>query len=298
MKKQLLFLACLLLSYSLSAQMSGNQIYANHHNNNYRPNIPSQGTNQFNNGSLSIQVNLMLEKTATTYRLTVGANQEEKSVEACDKKINTRINKLTKRLQEIGIQNKGIYVDFISQTKIYDYSVNQQQSTQIENGFEIKKNIIIQFDELDLVDQIISACADSEIYDIIKLDYIDLDREKAYAQLYEEALKLAKERKDFLMKHHSGTATGRFKISTTSFSANYPKNLYKTYQAFESSQLNIYQKRYGNNYINKEARKNKTFYYDGIDFSQFDKVILLKSPTVGIQYVMSMTVVFELETAF
>lgn len=297
MQKHIFFFLLVLIYSPLSAQMSGNQIYGNNQNN-YRPNVPGQGSNQFSNGTLSINVNLLLEKTASTYRLTVGANQEEKEVKACDEKINTRINKLKAGLKQLGIKDKSIYIDFISQTKIYDYAIDQQKSTQIDNGFEIKKNIIIQFEDITLIDKIVSACAQAEIYDIIKLDYLDFEREAAYAQLYEEALAFCKERKDFLMKNNSGTASGRYRVTATNFNANYPKNLYKKYQAFESSQLNVYQKRYGNNYINKEARKNKTFYYNGVDISQFDKIILLDAPIVGIQYVMSMTVVFELEKPF
>ncbi len=113
MKKHLFLVILLLIQHHLSAQVAGNHIYGNH-SNNYRPNIPNKGTSQFHNEGLSIQVNLLLEKTASSYKLTVGAHQEDKSVETCNEKINARINLLIRKLQQLGIKKEAIYVDFIS----------------------------------------------------------------------------------------------------------------------------------------------------------------------------------------
>ena len=38
-----------------------------------------------------------------------------------------------------------------------------------------------------------------------------------------------------------------------------PKTQYKQYQAFESSNLNIYNRHYSDHYVQKEARKQKDF---------------------------------------
>jgi hypothetical protein len=71
------------------------------------------------------------------------------------------------------------------------------------------------------------------------------------------------------------------------FKIHYPKNLYKQYnEAFETSLVNSY---YSSSYIKKEVRKERTFYYDGIDTEiGFDKIIDEILPVVGIQYVLEL----------
>ena len=74
-----------------------------------------------------------------------------------------------------------------------------------------------------------------------------------------------------------------------------PKNMYQQYnEAFEKSTTSVIKGyRSNQNYINKEMRKDKTFYYDGAQHNiVFDKVIDKLSPVIGIQYVLGLTVVY------
>jgi hypothetical protein len=49
------------------------------------------------------------------------------------------------------------------------------------------------------------------------------------------------------------------------------------------------------NYVKKLERKSKTFYYEGVDYSGFDKVINHANPTVGIQYIFNLSVKYKLK---
>ena len=68
------------------------------------------------------------------------------------------------------------------------------------------------------------------------------------------------------------------------------------YQAFESAEIETnYNNR--NQYLKKIARKNKTFYYDGISSAGFDKVINPNQTEVGIQYVLTLTMTYKIDTS-
>jgi len=70
--------------------------------------------------------------------------------------------------------------------------------------------------------------------------------------------------------------------------------LYKQYnEAFESSYVNNY---YGSSYLKKEVRKERTFYYDGIESEiGVDKIIDDISPMIGIQYVIEVVITYDLK---
>lgn len=301
MKKYFFFLILLTFSLSLQAQVSGNQVYSGS-NNNYRYNANRITSAPFRNvltstdSSLYISTSVLLNKVADSYQISLGLNEEDSSAQICNKKIDHRIKKFISSLKKLGVLKEDIYVDFISQTKVYDYTtINQNQSQQIDKGFEVKKNLLIQFKDLNLVDQIVKLAADQGIYDIIKVEYIDLNTEAIYDQLYNEAIKLIEKRKDRFLKNSNLKANGVKRIQNEQFSTVHPKTQYLQYQAFESSQLEIQNSRHNNRYITKEARKNRTFYYEGLSTTQFDQIIAAEQVVVGTQYVLRINYYYELQ---
>lgn len=77
-----------------------------------------------------------------------------------------------------------------------------------------------------------------------------------------------------------------------SFYAAHPKNQYQEYSAFESSEISSYN---SNNHIKKLERKSKTFYYEGVDYSIFDKVLNQANPEIGIQYILNLIVTYDVK---
>lgn len=298
--KNLLLVATSTMSLTINAQIGGNQVYGNsNYNNNYNigyNNNSIQKKTVFSTDStLTITTHILMNKEADNYLLTVGVNQESKTVIECNTKINQRIKNLKKDLLLLKVLEEHLYIDFISQTKIYDYEVNEKESKQMQTGFEIKKNIVIQLDDIDKIDQLIEMCAKQEIYDIIKVEYVDNDINQSYEEMYNHALSFIDSRKRMYMKSNSKKLNGEMSIVGDNFYSVYPKTQYKKYEAFESSSLSVHTNNYSSHYIRQEARKNKTFYYDGVQVSGFDKIINSKTPKIGIQYIMSLTMVFELE---
>ena len=294
-----LIIALLLLNVlSVSAQISGNQVYGknNYNGNNYnQESLPNNNKVAINDNVLSVSVKILLNKKADGFVMTLGLNEEDETVAGCSKKITTRITGFIERMKSLGVKKENVYIDFISQTKIYDFEVNGMNSEQIEKGFEIKKNIIVLTSNVNSLEKIIALASDFEIHDVIKVEYYNNETDAIHNSLFDEALVLAEAKKIRYMKAFGKRIIGT-PTATEEFATVFPKTQYNTYQAFETAEI---QTNYNNRspYLKKIARKNKTFYYDGISSAGFDKVINPNQTEVGIQYVMTITMHYKIDTS-
>ncbi|WP_264549849.1 SIMPL domain-containing protein [Flavobacterium sp. N2820] len=294
-----LIIALLLLNVlSVSAQISGNQVYGknNYNGNNYnQESLPNNSKVSINDNVLSVSVKILLNKKADGFVMTLGLNEEDETVAGCSKKITARITGFIEKMKSLGVKKENVYIDFISQTKIYDFEVNGMNSEQIEKGFEIKKNIIVSTSNVTSLEKIIALASDFEIHDVIKVEYYNNETDAIHNSLFDEALVLAEAKKIRYMKAFGKRIIGT-PTATEEFATVFPKTQYNTYQAFETAEI---QTNYNNRspYLKKIARKNKTFYYDGISSAGFDKVINPNQTEVGIQYVMTITMHYKIDTS-
>ena len=292
-------IVALVLTFSVAqAQISGNQVYGNnrYNENNYNQNgLPNNTVVSINDNHLTVTVKMLLNKKADGFVITLGLNQEDETVSGCSKKINTRIDGFLDKIKALGIKKDNCYIDFISQTKIYDFNVNLETAQQIDKGFEIKKNIIITTSNANSLEKLIAIASDFEIHDIIKVDYFNNDTNAIHNSLFDEALVLAEAKKIRYMKSFGKRIIGT-PTATEEFATVFPKTQYKMYQAFESAEIETNQNN-RNQFLKKIARKNKTFYYDGISAAGFDKVINPNQTEVGIQYVLTLTMTYKIDTS-
>lgn len=293
------FIAFLLLTIPTSfAQISGNQIYgnSNYNSNNYNQITATNSSSiSINDNNLSFTINILMNKKADGFVITLGLNEENESVSGCNQKINSRINGFIGKLKAIGIKSENTYVDFISQTKIYDFTTNDLTAKQFDKGFEIKKNIIISTSNAVNLEKIITLASEYEIYDIIKVDYFNTDLDSIHNSLFDEALRLAESKKVNYLKAFGKRIVGT-PSATETFTTLFPKTQYKSYQAYESSEIQT-NSNSRNQYLKKIERKNKTFYYDGLSSAGFDKVINANQTEVGIQYAITLTITYKIDTS-
>lgn len=297
-KWKLIIALFLLNVLSVSAQISGNQVYGknNYNGNNYnQESLPNNSKVSINDNVLSVSVKILLNKKADGFVMTLGLNEEDETVAGCSKKIKARITGFIEKMKSLGVKKENVYIDFISQTKIYDFEVNGMNSEQIEKGFEIKKNIIVSTSNVTSLEKIIALASDFEIHDVIKVEYYNNETDAIHNSLFDEALVLAEAKKIRYMKAFGKRIIGT-PTATEEFATVFPKTQYNTYQAFETAEI---QTNYNNRspYLKKIARKNKTFYYDGISSAGFDKVINPNQTEVGIQYVMTITMHYKIDTS-
>lgn len=292
--KTKVILVFLFISSLSQAQISGNQVYGNT-NSNYSRGQKSQAIT-VNNNVLSVSISILMNSKADGFVMTLGLNQEEETVAICNLKINTRINGFMSKIKALGVKKDDSYIDFISQTKVYDFSVEGNTAKQFERGFEIKKNLIITTKNISDLEKLITLASEYEIYDIIKVEYFNENSDEIHTTLFDEALEMAEIKKDKYLKSFRKRIVGTPDANEV-FEVYFPKNQYKVYQAFESAEIETNYNNRNINYMKKLARKNKSFYYDGVSAAGFDKVINPNQTEVGIQYTMTLTVSYKIDTS-
>lgn len=276
-----------------NGQIGGNQLYQNQ-SINYNRNAVETKSIYSTDSTLVVTSKVLLNKKAEFYVITIGVNSFAKTVIEANQRTNNKIEKIIDNVKKLGITKNDLYVDFISETKMYDHTITDREIKEYFDGFSIRKNLIIKTTEISNIDKIIDHCSEQEVYDIVKVDYKSEDLERINQELFDEALKISKTKVERFSKNSSIQFTKNYKIVSELFKIHYPKNLYKQYnEAFETSLVNSY---YSSSYIKKEVRKERTFYYDGIDTEiGFDKIIDEILPVVGIQYVLELVIIYDLE---
>lgn len=292
-KFQMLFFFLLTISIS-KAQISGNQVYGNT-SSNYNRSQSSQ-TITVNNNVLSVSISILMNSKADGFVMTLGLNEEAETVKLCNTKINNRIEGFLSKMKTLGIKKDESYVDFISQTKVYDFTIDGTTAQQFEKGFEIKKNIIITTKNIADLEKIITMASEHEIHDVIKVEYFNDDPDRIHSNLFDQALEMAENKKDKYLKSFRKKTIGTPDANEV-FEVFFPKNQYKVYQAYESSEIQTHYNNRNTNYLNKLARKNKSFYYDGVSSAGYDKVINANQTEVGIQYTITLTVSYKIDTS-
>ena len=291
------FIIVLFYSNTFLAQISGNQIYKDKSKNYYRNEnstiINTSPSITMNDSMLFITTKVLLNQKADQFIVTLGVNEEDKSSILCDNQINRRISDLISKLRSYDIKKEAISVDFISQSKIYDNRFSKDTITEYEKGFEIKKNVIIATNKLENIDLIIKTAAEFKIYDIVKVDYLNDDLNTIHDKIFDEALKLYSAKKDKYLRAFNRTEAGQANMNEQ-FYFVFPETQYNEYKAFEATEFETNYNNYNTRVIKKE-RKNSTYYYNGIDYRGFDKVINASETEVGIQYLLTLTFSVKLE---
>lgn len=291
-----------ILFFSMAyAQHGANQLYENQNSYNYK-NVGVLQQNGpkiiYNEEGVTYKINILNNVKPDSFLVTLGLNEESLSVKDCNAKINKRLDGFKNALKKMGIKDEEMFVDFISQTKIYDYkstsTSNQVNISQVDKGFEIKKNIIIKLKDANLFDKLIDMASEHEIYNVVKVDYKKGDTEKVYDEMLFEANEVLKSRSKIYDKFGKRDFEEAPQLSINFYSIQ-PGKQYKNYTAFETSDTSYYNEYYNSNkaLIRQEQRKSKTFYYDGMDPDSFDKVMNSESPVVSIQYVMEFSITYK-----
>ncbi|MGB3344501.1 MAG: SIMPL domain-containing protein [Aequorivita sp.] len=293
----------ILLAQMGFAQISGNQIYGNSNNTYQNVNIQSSNNPKkvlMTDESMQFNVNLLKNVMASSFAITLGLNEEGSTVKICNSKINQRLSSFKNAIKFLGIHEKDIYVDFITQTKIYGYvtekNQNQTKINQVEDGFEIKKNIILKVDDILIFDRLVEIASEYDIHNIIKVTYHSSEIDAIYDELLKNAMKIVADRKKILP--HKNSEWESNPIVNIEFLNIQPAAQYKKFQAFESSDISYLNNYYRSNEVvlKEELRKSNSFYYNSTPTDNFDKIINADTPIVGLQFVMQISVTYKKKT--
>jgi uncharacterized protein YggE len=292
MKKAFLIVGLLFFVNSICfAQESGNRIYGNQgYSQNKRTPMFGDG-NLMSSGNFEIEASVLLNLKPDSFVAVFGVAQAAQSADESNNKANLQIDEFTKNLSGLGITKNDLYVDFITQNRIYDFEVKETVAQQYLQGFETKKTVAVKYRSRDQFEKILSAAAKAQIFDLIKVDYIVSDFDAVREKLFDEATKVIKQ-KEARYKNAFDMTIKSVGLAIEKYDAFYPAERYENYQAYESG--SVQNTSYNNGKTFVYLRKGSTFFYEPLDGNKFDKIInpIGMEPTV--QFTLYLQVQYRL----
>jgi uncharacterized protein YggE len=269
MKKCVLLFLSLFAVVPASGQESGNRIYGNngYYQQKRQTNIGMLGNS---NEGYAIEARVLTNLKPDAFVAVFGVNDEGSNAAASNEKVNAKIANLIKRIKPLGIDSGNVFTDFITQNRVYDYTVSGTQATENLTGFETRKTVAIRYKSRELFEQIVSAAAESRIFDLIKVDYIVSDFNSVRTGLFEAAVKVLKSKEQ---KYASalGVSPGAVGLSIEQYNVTYPAEAYQRYQAYETGDASVHNRQGASSRV--VQRKSFTFFYEPLEGSSFDSVL-------------------------
>jgi len=287
--KNSLFIGFLLLTIILKAQHKGN---FNHLESGSisRQNISTSGNAQIYNpierqhyqkslspsAILTIDVKALQNVTAASYTAVFNLSQIGSTADSTNLLMDNRINAVKEILLLKGILEDDIAVDVISFVPKFEVEVIKKIFSKTYNevpmGFELQKNLHIRFKDTKTFETILKACASNEIYNLVKVDYFIEDVNKTYTNLQAKLLVLINEKKAYYKALGFDMESYTPTVADDSY-CYFPKDFYRSYQAFNSVSFEAIKKSKGINKVEKQT----SYYYQPLTYETFDIVI---NPTI------------------
>lgn len=254
------------------AQESGNRIYGNRGYYNQQRRQPQTNTGiLFGNGyGYGIEASVLTNLKPDAFVAVFGINEEALGAAASNLKVDTKASEFAKAMSTLGIGPDDIFVDFITQNRVYDYSIEGTSATENLSGFETKKTIAVRYKKRDQFARIVTAAANLEIFDLIKVDYIVRDFNAVRRRLFDEAVKVIKSKEQSYTKA-LGVTLNPVGLASEKYDAFYPSDTYERYQAYETGDAYTHNSTTGSSKVVR--RKSYTFFYEPFDASRFDTVL-------------------------
>jgi len=290
--KNLLFSILFSFLHQISfGQVSGNINYQNqvrYSENNIDLEVPL-------NSNVKVVVKGLANLTADNYVAIFSVNQVGKTTEEVNNLIDNRINQaLTNLRTKPGLET---FVDMISFVPVYEFEVekklfSKKTYNEIPKGFEVKKNIHIKYKDPGLLNEIIAVLSNLEIYDLVRVDYFSEKIESTKLELMNKSKQILQAKiKNYKLILGSKIDSMEKKL-VDGFKVVYPVEMYKSYQAYSNSDLNLRKSATVN-----QVEKSTSLYYQPIVNKEFDFVInsTILEPVIQIMYDITLEINREKE---
>ena len=245
-KKTLLVAVLGLFAFQINAQVKGNYDYRADANIFYQaptraqvtPRIPLRAL-----GDLTFSIKGLYNATADSYLAIFTTTQVGKDQKETNDLLQAKIVAIRNKVKELSPATK-MYVDMISFMPLYEVVKEKRRFSkttynEIPMGFELKKNLHFKYSDPAVLEILVSICAESEIYDLVKVDYFIEDMDKKRALLIAKA---ETELKKKIARYGALMGTDfadKNRVLADGFAVHYPLEQYKTYTAYCSNALSF-----------------------------------------------------------
>lgn len=291
MKKLFLIVSTFIYSTCIFAQIAGNVAYQNRvqlYDNNIN-------VGYTNTKDIQVKVKGLYNVKPDAYIAIFSVTQEGKTPEETSQKMNERIDAVKSYLQ--GKNDVSFYIDMVSFVPVYEMVrekkiFSQDTYKEMPKGFEMTKNIHIQFADQQFLEGLITMCAQQQIYDLVRVDCISNDLEKYKKEMLAKATSVLNEKIAFYKGIVAEDLTQYYRTVKDGFSVKYPVESYKSYQAFNSSSLNLRNQTTSTGKVVYEEKTN-TLYYSPVINKEFDFVMNPVTLEPVIQIMFEITVIIN-----
>ncbi|WP_188620128.1 SIMPL domain-containing protein [Flavobacterium suaedae] len=251
---------CLANLFSANAQEMGNVNYGSNRYQNQNQRMNSIASN--NENYMSFTVRGIYNQKPAGYAATFAIVQVGTSVEEVNALMNEKIDAIKEKIKAVDPEIEVI-TDMISFVPKYEYEVTKKlfsKKTYNEKpaGFELKKNLIIKYKKR-VLDEIMTACAEQEIYDLVKVDYIITNLESIREKLETKMMTAFETKMNYYSKLSGIDLKSKPRNVSESYNLMYPTESYSSYSAFSRTQLPYEKNRVVNN-----TEKNVSYYYNPV----------------------------------
>ena len=245
--------------------------------------------------SFFVDAGVLMNVKADEFVAVFGLLQECATVAECNQKMDATVAGFKAGLKGLGIADADTYVDFASQNKIYGYKLAAGVAREELVGFELKKNIAVHYRDRDMLDRLTVLASQSKIYDLIKVDYVVRDTAAVQARLLEEASKVIEQKLRRYVRLLGVRVYTPAQVYAERPSIYYPTEMYDSYTAYESEDIEQDSNDLKQKYTVKNARKSRTFFFNPLDADGFDTVVnpVVIEPVV--QFTLYLKVKYETE---
>ena len=308
MKTNYTLVVFLLFSFSLSAQILGNykrknsiqnfeanQIQSNEFGPSAQYRSVAKAANIVGNNILDISINALSNQKADTYTAIFNVTQLGATAEQTNSALANRIDPFINELKSIGIADDAIYVDIVNFLPKYEFDVSKKLFSkksykEIPIGFELQKNVHIRFTDPSMMDQMITAAAKQEIYDIVKVDYFVANPEEKYSELRQATMVYLEKIKN-QYKSVGIELDSAYLITGENAWVAYPGDRYESYKAYSGQSLSAQQR--------VDAKVDKidkpiSRFYDAVPANDYDIVINPEILEPSVQFSYNLLVRFTL----
>jgi uncharacterized protein YggE len=304
--KRLLPLIPLLLLLALPAecpaQASGNVGYSQSGQGRARAEAMERGKRSIQKDdqppsatAMFVEASVLMNVKADEFVAVFGLLQECATVAECNQKMDATVAGFKTGLKGLGVGDADVYVDFASQNKIYGYELAGNVAREKLVGFELKKNVAIHYRDRDMLDRLTVLASQSQIYDLIKVDYVVSDTAAVQGRLMDEAAKVIEQKTARYQRLLGIRLRPPAQVYAERPSIYYPTEMYDSYAAYEAEDIEQDEDTLKQKYTVKNARKSRTFFFNPLDPDGFDLVVnpVVIEPVV--QFTLYLKVKYEVE---
>lgn len=291
MRRVFVCLFSLFVAVTVCGQESGNRIYGNqgYYQQQRRQPQTNSGILTANTQGFAIEASILTNLKPDAFVAVFGVNAEALASIDSNDKVNAKIAAFTQKLSPLGIKRDDMFVDFITQNRVYDFAVSGSNATEKLTGFETKKTVAVRYSNRELFESIVRAAASVQIFDLIKVDYIVSDFEKVRTRLFEEAAKVIRN-KEAKYARAFGVNLLPIGLANEKYDVSYPSEAYQRYQAYETGEAYAYSSNSSSRVV---QRKGFTFFYDPFEASRFDVVLTPLGNEPAVQFTVYLRMQYE-----